>query len=94
VAYVRNVQVNVDDKRPWWIAGAIIVALVFLYVAIDPRGAARQRALDRDEDERERNAPSLDRIPWPPPAQAAHPTVDAAAESTVVTAGGRRREEN
>jgi NADH-quinone oxidoreductase subunit H len=94
VAYVRNVQVNVDDKRPWWIAGAIIVALVFLYVAIDPRGAARQRALEREEADRERNAPTLDRIPWPPPEQAAHPTVDPAAESTVVTAGGRRREEN
>jgi NADH-quinone oxidoreductase subunit H len=89
VATVRTVQLHVDNTRPWWIAGAVVVAVLFLIVAIDPGHKKRMQQIEDQERERLANAPSLDNIPWPPPAVAGE-----AVERPVISAGSGRREES
>jgi NADH-quinone oxidoreductase subunit H len=86
VATVRTVQLHVENTRPWWISGIVIVAVLFLIVAIDPGHKKRMQQLEDQERERLANAPSLDNIPWPPPA--------ATGERPVISAGSGRREES
>ena len=86
VATVRTVQLHVENTRPWWISGIVIVAVLFLIVAIDPGHKKRMQQLEDQERERLANAPSLDNIPWPPPA--------ATEERPVISAGSARREES
>jgi NADH-quinone oxidoreductase subunit H len=66
VATVRTLQDNVNDRRPWLTAGAIIAAIALVILLIDPGARKRREREDLEEDEREAAAPSLDNIPWPP----------------------------
>ena len=86
VAVVRTIQLHVTDRKPWYIGIAVAAVVLFLLVAIDPGHRKRQQQLEDEERERLDNAPSLDNIPWPPPA--------AEQDRPVISAGPSRREES
>ncbi|OHV41719.1 MULTISPECIES: NADH-quinone oxidoreductase subunit NuoH [Pseudofrankia] len=79
---------NTSGLRPWLIAVAVILGL---FVVAEFAFGGR-RGADDDEDEEDVGPPSLERIPWPPPAEngAANP----AAPPIVVPAGPRQRQES
>ena len=74
---------NTSDLRPWLIGVAVILGLfVVAEFALGGRASA-----DDYEDEDD-GPPSLERIPWPPPAES------GAAAPAVIPAGPRQRQES
>jgi NADH-quinone oxidoreductase subunit H len=78
----------------------VVVGILLIVALIDPGGARHQRELEEAEQRKLAEAPSLDRIPWPPPPQAAgrgRPAVSAGASangsSTVIPADPGPRQE-
>ncbi len=67
VAYVRTAQIHASNPRAWYIVGGIVAAVLLILFAVDPGHRKRQRAAELEEQERLAKAPTLDRIPWPPP---------------------------
>jgi NADH-quinone oxidoreductase subunit H len=98
IAAVRAYQLNVTNRTPWVIGVAVIAVILVLALLLDPgpRRRAREEALR--EEEKLANAPSLDRIPWPPvsvgPGGALTAPAARGSEQTVVIAGGGPRQEN
>jgi len=68
VATFRAYSEHVTDRTPWLIGFGIGVGVLLLIAIIDP-GAAKARQREEEAERRRlEEAPSLDRIPWPPPA--------------------------
>ena len=100
VATFRVYQKHVDDRTPWLVGFGVVVGILLIVALIDPGGARHQRELEEAEQRKLAEAPSLDRIPWPPPPQAAgrgRPAVSAGASangsSTVIPADPGPRQE-
>jgi NADH-quinone oxidoreductase subunit H len=106
IAGLRTYHDHVTNRTPWIIGAAVIVGILLL-VAVAAPGDAKYRE-EQEEAERRRTAaaPSLDRIPWPPPGGRAGPAVSAGAPAgtsapasrngapSVVSAGHRPRQES
>ncbi|AEH11275.1 MULTISPECIES: NADH-quinone oxidoreductase subunit NuoH [Protofrankia] len=100
VATFKVYRENVTDRTPWLIGFGIATGILLIITIIDPGARKHRERLEAAEQERIRNAPSLDRIPWPPPAGTASaagrpPSVtgpDRSSSATVIVAGGPRQE--
>ncbi len=97
VATFKVYRENVTDRTPWLIGFGIATGILLIITIIDPGARKHQERLDAAERERIRNAPSLDRIPWPPPATGANPPSPVTgpnrpSSATVIVAGGPRQE--
>ncbi|WP_235433288.1 NADH-quinone oxidoreductase subunit H, partial [Protofrankia coriariae] len=68
VATFKVYRENVTDRTPWLIGFGIATGILLIITIIDPGARKHRERLEAAEQERIRNAPSLDRIPWPPPA--------------------------
>ncbi|ABW15431.1 NADH dehydrogenase (quinone) [Parafrankia sp. EAN1pec] len=71
VATFRAYQEHVSDRTPWLIGFGVVVGVLLVVAIIDPGAARAQREQEEAERERAESAPSLDRIPWPPPSDGA-----------------------
>jgi NADH-quinone oxidoreductase subunit H len=67
IATFRAYQKDVDDRTPWLIGIGVVIGVLVIIALIDPGGARRQRELEEAEARKIAEAPSLERIPWPPP---------------------------
>ena len=107
VSTFRAYSEHVTDRTPWLIGFGVVVGILLLVAIIDPGGAKARREQQEEEQRRLAEAPSLDRIPWPPPAPGrpgaltAAPTVARSespspdnANSTVISAGSGPRQES
>ncbi|SBW28678.1 NADH-quinone oxidoreductase subunit NuoH [Protofrankia symbiont of Coriaria ruscifolia] len=97
VATFKVYRENVTDRTPWLIGFGIATGILLIITIIDPGARRHQERLEAAERERISNAPSLDRIPWPPPASAANRPSPATgpnrpSSATVIVAGGPRQE--
>jgi NADH-quinone oxidoreductase subunit H len=96
IATLRTYQDNVTNRQPWIIGFGIVFVILLLIALIDPGAARHQRELEETERIRQEEAPSLDRIPWPPhsptPPSPALVAAESGSATTVVTAtpGARR----
>ncbi|WP_131768567.1 NADH-quinone oxidoreductase subunit NuoH [Candidatus Protofrankia californiensis] len=97
VATFKVYRENVTDRTPWLIGFGIATGILLIITIIDPGARRHQERLEAAERERISNAPSLDRIPWPPPATVANRPSPATgpnrpSSATVIVAGGPRQE--
>ncbi|HMA46709.1 MAG TPA: NADH-quinone oxidoreductase subunit H, partial [Frankiaceae bacterium] len=86
-AAIKTFREQVSDRQPYYIGAAVVAAVLLVFLLVDPGARRRREREEAAERERQAAAPSLDAIPWPPPAG---PTP---AERPVITAGGGPREE-
>jgi NADH-quinone oxidoreductase subunit H len=68
IATLRVYQEHVTDRTPWIVGFGIVFGVLLIVALIDPGAAKQQRLAEEEETRRRETAPSLDRIPWPPPA--------------------------
>jgi NADH-quinone oxidoreductase subunit H len=68
IATLRTYQENVTDRGPWIVGFGVVFGILVVVALIDPGAARHQREADEAEERRQAEAPSLERIPWPPPA--------------------------
>ncbi len=68
IATFRAYQKDVDDRTPWLIGIGVVIAMLVIVALVDPGGAKHQREAEEAERRKLADAPSLERIPWPPPA--------------------------
>ncbi len=87
MATVRAYDLFATDRSPWWWSFGVIIGVLLIVALVDPGHKKRYEAAEAAEEEKIANAPSLDRIPWPPHA-------DGAGERPAVTAGTNPRQEN
>ncbi|ONH29884.1 NADH-quinone oxidoreductase subunit NuoH [Pseudofrankia asymbiotica] len=80
---------NSSGLRPWLIAVAVILGL---FVVAEFAFGGRRGEIDEDDDEDDLGPPSLERIPWPPPAETG--AANSAASPIVMPAGPRQRQES
>ncbi|WP_018505168.1 NADH-quinone oxidoreductase subunit NuoH [Parafrankia discariae] len=86
VATFRAYQEHVSDRTPWLIGFGVVVGVLLVVAIIDPGASRAQREQEEAERERAESAPSLDRIPWPPPSDGA--TRALAGRAAAGSAGG------
>ena len=70
IATLRVYQEHVTDRTPWIVGFGIVFGILLIVALIDPGAAKQQRLAEEEEQRRRETAPSLDRIPWPPPPAA------------------------
>ncbi len=68
VAAYRTIMDEASNRTPWFVGIAIGLGVLLIIALIDPGGRARRQREDEKERERLAAAPSLDAVPWPPPA--------------------------
>jgi NADH-quinone oxidoreductase subunit H len=88
VATFRTLMDEVDDATPWFVAAAVILGVLFLILLIEPGGRARREREEAEEREKVAAAPSLDAIPWPPPAAGAPKVLAGALSGATSTSAG------
>ncbi|WP_018638509.1 NADH-quinone oxidoreductase subunit NuoH [Parafrankia elaeagni] len=97
VATFRAYQEHVTDRTPWLIGFGVVVGILLIVAIIDPGAGRAQREQEEAERERAESAPSLDRIPWPPPSGGPAAGVLAGRDkgnTTVIPAGSGPRQES
>ncbi|MEX5631086.1 NADH-quinone oxidoreductase subunit NuoH [Parafrankia sp. FMc2] len=97
VATFRAYQEHVTDRTPWLIGFGVVVGILLIVAIIDPGAGRAQREQEEAERERAESAPSLDRIPWPPPSGGPATGVLAGRDkgnTTVIPAGSGPRQES
>ncbi|CAO5175929.1 NADH-quinone oxidoreductase subunit H [Frankia sp. AiPs1] len=67
IAVFRAYQKDVDDRTPWLIGIGVVIGILVIVALVDPGGAKHQQELEEAEQRKLDEAPSLERIPWPPP---------------------------
>jgi NADH-quinone oxidoreductase subunit H len=87
MATVRAYDLFATDRSPWWWSFGVVIGILVVVAFVDPGHRKRYEAAEAAEEEKIANAPSLDRIPWPPPT-------GGAGERPAVTAGNNPRQEN
>ncbi|SNQ50961.1 NADH-quinone oxidoreductase subunit H [Frankia canadensis] len=85
IATFRVYQKDVDDRTPWLIGIGVVIGVLLIVALIDPGGAKHQRESEEAEARKLAEAPSLERIPWPPP--------QPNGSATVIPAGSGPRQE-
>ncbi|WP_322747888.1 MULTISPECIES: NADH-quinone oxidoreductase subunit NuoH [unclassified Frankia] len=101
VATFKVYRENVTDRTPWLIGFGIAVGILLIIMLLDPGARKHAERLEAAEDERTRNAPSLERIPWPPHQPSSQSSSKSPSPpytpgphrpSSVIAAGGPRQE--